>query len=302
MNILFIFVDGLGVGKNDPNSNPCTDPRLQIFNNFTDCERSTPLPSDGSMCFIDATLNTPGLPQSATGQTALLTGINPAEILGKHLSGFPNQKLRAIISEHSLLTRCSRRNISAAFINAYRPIFFEYGPEALLRYLSVTSIANWKAGLRFFSFDDLRQQRCIYHDFTNEDIIRKGFSVPRFSAAHAGRILANAAANYRFCLYEYFKTDRAGHKQELQPAADLLFQLEQFVLSTLEHTDLTRTLLFVTSDHGNIEDLSIKTHTRNPVPLFAWGWNAENLTDQVRTIQQLTPILNKFLINKYELT
>ena len=35
-----------------------------------------------------------GLPQSATGQTALFTGINAAQLLGRHLFGFPNQPFR----------------------------------------------------------------------------------------------------------------------------------------------------------------------------------------------------------------
>ena len=36
-------------------------------------------------------------------------------------------------------------------------------------------------------------------------------------------------------------------------------------------------LLVVTSDHGNLEDLSTKSHTRHPVPLVAWGADADAL-------------------------
>ena len=244
---------------------------------------------------IDCTLGIPGLPQSATGQTALYTGLNAAKILGKHLSGFPNQKLRDILTEHSILQKGIKAGKKAAFINAYRQLFFELGPEALIRFLSVTSIMNWKAGLKFFDMEDLQAERCIYHDFTNRELLKKGFKVPEFSPEKAGQILAHASHNYDFLLYEYFKTDRAGHKQDLSKAADLLIQLEQFILTVLKQIDLKETLLIVTSDHGNIEDISVKTHTKNPVPLMVWGKRKQEMLDGVESILGVTSSILKML-------
>lgn len=303
MNILFIFVDGIGVGLFNTESNPCTSKQLTIFNNFQDRSREKPLPYNGHVKFIDATLGVPGLPQSATGQSALLTGVNTAKILGRHLSGFPNQTLRDIIEKESILSVCNQQGLKTAFINSYRPIFFEVGPEALLRYLSVTSIANWKAGLPFFTFDDLRNERSIYHDYTNQEILQKELGdVPIFSPEKAGTILAKTAENYDFCLFEYFKTDHAGHAQNMNHAIELLAGLEKFILTTIEHLHLPDSLIFVTSDHGNIEDLSVRTHTRNPVPLLAWGHAAGELLSDVSSIKDIVPYITENLLRhvRYE--
>ena len=293
MRILFIFIDGLGIGKFDPTINPFTDNKFKLFNNFSNYPRETDIPVGGLCKAIDATLNSPGLPQSATGQTALLTGVNAAQLLGKHLSGYPNQKLRELLEEKSLLGKFNTQGKKAAFINAYRPVYFKLGPEALIKYLSVTSVANWKAGLKFFSLEDIKAGQSIYHDFTNADLIDKGFEVPFFSAEKAGTILANTSTSYDFCLYEYFKTDKAGHAQDMERAITLLLQLELFVLTVVKNTDLKDTLIIVTSDHGNIEDLSIKTHTRNLVPLIVWGKNASRLIEQVSAIQDVGRVLLK---------
>jgi 2,3-bisphosphoglycerate-independent phosphoglycerate mutase len=295
VKILFIFIDGLGIGENDESKNPCTSADIQLFNNFLSETYPKKLPFDGLAKSIDCTLGIPGLPQSATGQTALYTGLNAAKILGKHLSGFPNQKLRDILTEHSILQKGIKAGKKAAFINAYRQLFFELGPEALIRFLSVTSIMNWKAGLKFFDMEDLQAERCIYHDFTNRELLKKGFKVPEFSPEKAGQILAHASHNYDFLLYEYFKTDRAGHKQDLSKAADLLIQLEQFILTVLKQIDLKETLLIVTSDHGNIEDISVKTHTKNPVPLMVWGKRKQEMLDGVESILGVTSSILKML-------
>jgi len=288
VHIILIFIDGLGIGEKNPIKNPCTYKKITLFNNFLGDGFPKALPGDGLVKPIDCQLGIAGLPQSATGQTALYTGQNAAQILGKHLSGFPNQKLRDLLADYSISKRVSDLGKKAAFINAYRPIFFERGPEALLRFLSVTSIMNWKAGLKFFNFENLRAEKCIYHDFTNRELIRKKFRVPKFSAEKAGEILAQASNSFDFLLYEYFKTDRAGHKQDFTQAAHLLIELEKFIFAVLKNVNLTETMLVVTSDHGNIEDVSLKTHTKNPLPLMVWGDRKKEMLDGVESILSVT--------------
>jgi len=289
MRVLMIFVDGLGIGRFDSSANPCSHPDLSFFNNFSDQERSAPVPFDGMVLGLDATLGLPGLPQSATGQTALLTGVNAAALLGRHLNGFPNGKLREVIAQHSLLKAVRERGRSAAFINAFRPPFFDYDPFQIIRYLSVTSVCNLYAGLRFFDLDDLRARRCIYQDYTNEALRRRGHDVPLFSPQEAGSILGTQAAAYDFCLYEYFQTDRAGHAQDMQLATHLLRSLEQFLAAALARVDLAETLVVLTSDHGNIEDLSVKGHTRNLAMTLVWGREKEAFASGLGSILEVTP-------------
>jgi len=71
-------------------------------------------------------------------------------------------------------------------------------------------------------------------------------------------------------VFEYFATDKAGHAQDFDRAASALSALDGLVGGVLASLAPDQTLI-VTSDHGNLEDLSVKTHTRNPVPLLARG-------------------------------
>lgn len=296
MRVILIFIDGIGVGEFDRNKNPCANEQLSIFNNFWDYPRKIEIPYQGIVKSIDATLGISGLPQSATGQTTLLTGINASQKLGKHLSGFPNKKLREILASESILIKYKKSGKKPAFINAYRPLFFEVGPEKLIRRLSVTSVANWTAGLKFFSIEDVAAYRAIYHDFTNSDLVQKDFKLEPFSPQMAGEILAQSSAQYDFCLYEYFKTDSAGHAQNIDEAVKLLKHLEIFVISMLKRVDLNNTLVIITSDHGNIEDLSVKTHTMNPVQLIVWGISAEKFVSEVNSIRDISNVLNKMCL------
>lgn len=291
MKVIFIFIDGLGIGKKDQGINPCAQPTIQLFNCFLSDTFIKTLPFNGICKPIDAQLGIPGIPQSATGQAALFTGENAAKLLNRHLSGFPNQILRDLVANHSIHKKLTDRGKKPVFINVYRPIFFERGPEALLPFLSVTSIANWQAGLKFFDLEHLLAKQAIYHDFTNFELIKMGFNIPLFSAEEAGMILAQTSQHYDFCLYEYFITDCAGHAQNLELATQILLQLERFLMTILANIDLTQTLFLVTSDHGNIEDLTIKTHTNHPVPLLAWGKYNHELLKKSESLVDITPAL-----------
>lgn len=294
MRIIFIFIDGLGVGEFNVAKNPCASPQIKLFQIFQNDSLPKQLPFNGIASAIDAQLGAPGIPQSATGQTALFTGINAVEHVGGHLSGFPNPKLRSLIEHHSIFYQFKQQGKTPCFINAYRPIFFRLGPELLIRYLSVTSIMNWKAGLPFFNFKQIAQRHSIYHDFSNLELIKKGYHLPIFTASDAGEILAQQSQKYDLCLYEYFKTDWSGHSQNLSEAVALLERLEQFIITVLHHTDLSETLVLITSDHGNIEDLSRRSHTTNPVPLMLWGKGKDAIIDTIHSLVDITPCLCRF--------
>ena len=295
MRIIFIFIDGLGIGDNDLNRNPCAQSKIRLFNSFITDSFPKTIIFDGIVKPIDAKLDVPGIPQSATGQATLFTGINAAKLLNAHLSGFPNKELRFLLEKHSIHVILKNIGKRPAFINVYRPIFFEKGPENLIRFLSVTSIANWKADLQFFDFDHLLAEQAIYHDFTNLELIKRGFKVPLFSAEKAGQILARSSQNYDFCLYEYFKTDWAGHAKDLNYATQLLIKLERFIIALLNQLDMSKTLVILTSDHGNIEDLSVHTHTLNPVPLIVWGKYRNKLIARIESLTDVSPQLLKLV-------
>jgi len=290
-HILFIFVDGLGIGENNPAKNPCAQKGMQFFNNFLSESFPKQIPYNGIVMGIDATMGVAGLPQSATGQTALLTGVNTSALLGRHLNGYPNEKLRQLLAKKSVLKCFNQNGHSAAFINTFRPPFFDYNPFDIIRHLSATSVANLYAGLPFFNLDDLKAERSIYQEFTNRHLRDKGFDVPIFTPQKAGQILATQSSNYDFCLYEYFQTDIAGHTRDLNIALNEINKLEKFLDTVLANLNLTNTLVLLASDHGNIEDITVKGHTRNPAMTMIWGANNKKLAENLAQITDITPAL-----------
>jgi 2,3-bisphosphoglycerate-independent phosphoglycerate mutase len=290
MKAVLLFIDGFGLGRNDPSVNPCASETLRVLRCAEADGEVRPAPEGGILVAADACLGVEGLPQSATGQTALFTGENAQALLGRHLPGYPNAELRAVLAERSILKRLADAGFSARFINAYRPLFFRL-PETMKWRLSATTVATLAAGAPFFGLDDLRGRRCLYHDFTNESLIRRGIEAPRFTPEEAGEILARASGEHDFILFEHFLTDKAGHAMNREAARSLMEQLDRLVLALIRSLPPGEALVLVTSDHGNVEDLSVRTHTRNRVPVFAWGPGLERIAERVRTIADVAPAL-----------
>ncbi|MBK8166918.1 MAG: hypothetical protein IPK64_13325 [bacterium] len=295
---ILIFVDGLGWGAVDPAVNPQQAYGGGVFR-FGEAAAAlaAPVPAWGGgwARAIDAVLGVPGVPQSASGQTTLLSGINAQAAIGQHLTGFPNERLRDILREHSVLRQLARRGVPARFLNAFRPRFWDLEPQKQWT-LSATTVANLAAGLPFFTLDDVAAGRSIYQDFTNAELIARGFAVPPLTATQAGGVLARAAREGGgFTLYEYFLSDKAGHTGEAAVISGELAKLDDFVRATLVELEAElaggRALVLLTSDHGNLEDATTRRHTTNPVPLLAWGAGARDLLAGVTRLDQVTPVI-----------
>ena len=283
--VVLIFVDGLGVGDGGRD-----DPTRTYGGDLFDWSRS-----GAAWRPIDALLGISGIPQSATGQTSLFTGRNAQAVLGHHSTGFPGPVLREMLREHSLLKTLIEHSRSAAFLNAFRPLFWELS-EAKRWTLSASTVANLAADLPFFTLDDLASERSVYQDVTNGDLRRRGFDVPEWTPGHAGRVLARNVGRFDFTLFEYFKTDKAGHTQDRESCESVLQELDGFVRAYLEAVP-PGTLTLLTSDHGNIEDLGTRSHTINPVPLMAWG---PGETDALAACADLTDIA-PFILSRFVL-
>jgi len=287
MSTLFFFIDGLGIGKADPAVNPCVGRGLKYFNFSIDNMSS--MPHAGVVVPADANLGVEGLPQSATGQVTLFTGVNAARVLGRHLPGFPNEKLRQILKEKSLLLQVKKMGLKPVFINTFRAPFFDI-PEKTRWKMSASTCATLAAGIDFYDVDRVARDETLYHDYTNEGLISRGFSVPRFSADKAGQVLAASLNEFDFVLYEYFLTDKAGHARDMSVATAILQGLDEVLESLLCNTDLGKHTIIITSDHGNIEDFSAKPHTRNPVPIMIWGPGSEK-AQSLKSIEDVTPFI-----------
>jgi hypothetical protein len=236
-----------------------------------------------------------GRPQSASGQTTILTGVNAPAAIGHHKQGFPNKALLEIIRDHSIFRQLVGAGVRpVTFANAYAKRFFEERP----RWVSATTAAVEAADLPFRTLADLKNGVAIYQDFTNRVLIERGEDVAERSAEEAAIVLARLAAENRFTLYEYFITDKVGHSQDMETARLVLTLLSLFTRELLVRLDLLRTTVILTSDHGNIEDLSSRNHTLHPVPTIIWGVEREQIAALIKTVADFTPAIVESLTKK----
>lgn len=219
---------------------------------------------------VDPTVGVSGLPQSATGQAILMTGINiPAE-LGYHYGPKPNPAVAAYLKEATLFSRFAKEGKKAALLNAYPPRYF-HGIDSGKRLYSSIPLAVINAGLPLFKHDDLFAGRALSADFTGEGwrTMLGYLDAPVMDAPQAGQTLGTLAKEYDFALFEYWASDYAGHKQEMDDAIRLMETFDE-VLGGL--TEMWNDgLILVTSDHGNMEDLSTRKHTDADVPALVIG-------------------------------
>jgi len=276
MTILFIFLDGVGLGTDNPFINPFVRaemPNLQRLLGGQKLLASTaPFEGDhASLYALDASLGVNGLPQSATGQAVLLTGRNvPAEI-GYHYGPKPDKATAAHLQDGGIFGDLTRAGKRAALVNAYPPGYFQ-GIDSGKRIYSAIPLAVTKAGLSLFTTDDLLAGRAISADFTAE-AWRERMNLPDtpvLTLPEAGARLAALSKDYDFAFFEYWLTDYAGHGQDMEAAHALLEKFDIVLGGLLEAWD-DKNLILVTSDHGNLEDLSTRRHTPNPVPLLLMG-------------------------------
>lgn len=277
MRVLFLFLDGVGLGLDDPALNPFARADLPNLTGLLDGRRllaeSAPFQNGrASLLALDACLGVAGLPQSATGQAVLLTGRNiPAEI-GYHYGPKPDQATAATLEDGGIfgvLTRAGRR---AALVNAYPSAYFQ-GIHSGRRLYSSIPLAVTKAGLTLRRAEDLMAGKAIGADFTGQGWReRLGHSeTPLLSPPEAGRRLAELSAGLDFAFFEYWLTDYVGHGQEMDAAVRLLEQFDAVLGGLLSAWDDENGLVLLTSDHGNLEDVSTRRHTASPVPLLLVG-------------------------------
>jgi hypothetical protein len=296
--VLFVFVDGVGAGLPDPDVNPLARAEY-LLSRFAD-GTGAPLPAGGRAVLADARLGVPGRPQSATGHTTILTGENAPLLIGHHLLGFPNGRLRELLQERSIFRTVLERGGRAAFANAF--------PVAYLRFLgfdvpgepefelgkrrprpAATTVAFGAAGGRFRTWQEARAGTALPHDITGDRARGHGGQLPRREPAEAAEILLRIAHAHDFTLFEFFETDEAGHARSMELAADALARVDGLLRALLPGLGPEDSLV-VASDHGNVEDLSTRNHTLNPVPVLGFGAAAREI-DSVADLTGLAPVL-----------
>ena len=304
MRVLFIFLDGIGLGENDPAINPLARAKMPNLNALLDgrslIKDSAPFYGEhATLLAIDPAVGVSGLPQSATGQGILLTGINIPAKLGYHYGPKPNPEVAAFLKDGTLFSRFAKAGRKTALLNAYPPRYFD-GIDSGKRLYSSIPLAVTNAGLALFRHDDLFAGRALSADFTGEGWrTMLGFSEsPAMDPHHAGRKLATLSQAYDFSLFEYWASDYAGHKQEMETAIGLMETFDS-VLGGLIEVWNKAGLILVTSDHGNMEDLSTRKHTNANVPALVIGDKTarDEFTQDMKDLTDIAPAIWKTVMS-----
>lgn len=275
--LLFFFLDGVGLGNDDPEINPFSASTMPILQGLLGGKKlileTVPLEtSRATLLALDANLGVAGLPQSATGQATLINGKNvPAEI-GNHYGPKPNQAVAKIVSENNLFKRLKQNGLNVSFLNAFPPSYFEAIGSGKRLYGTI-ALAAARAGVPLRTIDDLRQGRALSADFTGVGMRErlKLKDIPIITPEDAGRRLSRLSEESSFSLFEYWLSDYAGHGQDMKAALELLGTFDRVMDGLIECWHDEEGLIVLTSDHGNLEDLSTRRHTDNPVPALIIG-------------------------------
>jgi hypothetical protein len=231
-------------------------------------------------------LGQPGAPQSATGQAALLTGLNVAAMIGQHYGPKPTPQIRGILEDGNLFSQILQRGGTAAFLNAYPPRYFESIRNGRRIHAAIPFAAE-TSGVRLRTAEDLQAGQALSADLTGEGwVAQPGFPpAPVYTPVEAGKRLAFLSSAYDLAWFDYWLTDLAGHRGSMAQAVALLQTFDLALGALIEEWKDRQDLIVLTSDHGNLEDLSKRGHTQNPVPALLIGPSnlrrpfAKNLTD-----------------------
>ncbi len=299
--LLILFLDGVGLGDDDPEINPFMQADLPTLRSLLGGRR--PVRANGGLSTrhatllpLDAQLGIPGLPQSGTGQTTILTGVNAPALLGRHYGPYPNQPLRDLLGNGSLFRQLLAAGQPVAFANAYPDRFLDRLGRGTER-LSANTRAALLAGLKLRGPVDLKAGRAVSALLTNEYWRNWGYDMPELSAAEAGAQLARLADDHALTYFEFWYTDVAGHRQDRELSLHVLNMLDQFIGGALDALDLSRSLLMVVSDHGNFEDWRTPKHTYNPALTLLAGAGHQTMASRLQSLQDVTPSVRAILLS-----
>jgi hypothetical protein len=157
--ILLLFMDGIGLGVDDPACNPFAACEMPTFEALLGSRKlvleTAPFKGDeATLLAVDPTLGLPGTPQSASGQAALLTGRNVPQEIGEHYGPKPNPPIQQILREGNIFSTVTQLGGKAALLNAYPPQYFE-AIERGHRLYSAIPLAVTTAGLKLMTADDI---------------------------------------------------------------------------------------------------------------------------------------------------
>ncbi len=291
IRLLFVFFDGVGLGSDDPEVNPFAAAWTPFLNGLLGggltaslLERLAP-----GLTFkrLDASLGYGGLPQSATGQTALLTGKNGAKAMNGHYGPWPGPTLKRVLEAGTLFSEVREQGGRAHLANAYPPGYFR-AVAAGKQKENVPVYAAKAAGLKLCGLEDYRAGNALSVDLTGAYLQGLEPDLPVLTPFETGRQLAGLAAQADFTFFDFWPTDATGHRGSFAEGVALVEKLDAFLSGVV--AALGDVTLLVTSDHGNLEDKTTRSHTVAPVPLLVVGPGADRFA-KASSLLHIAPLV-----------
>ena len=282
MKVVFLFVDGVGMRPPavDNPVNPEVCPTLCRLI----ARHSVP---------IDACLGVDGLPQSATGQSTMFTGVNTPKFMGRHCEGFPGPSLRQLIEKDNLFLQLKQRNLRFRLADAY---LVETADELVARrFKSVTTVMALTTPEAISTESDLLDENAVMQDLTRETVQDRRPDIPLVTPEDAAEHLFSIARGYDFTLFESFQTDVAGHSMAYNRACNVLRTYDRFLSTLTRLTEAAGITVMLTADHGNIEAMEERGHTKNPVPFVVFGPKEREIRAPVKSLADVTPAILRIL-------
>ena len=299
--VLVVFLDGVGVGDDDVAYNPLAAAVTPALDDLLEGRRlaASQLPFSGARASargLDATLGIEGLPQSGTGQAALLTGVNAAERFGRHFGPYTPTALRPLVESESFLAKVAAAGHSVTFANAYPQRLIAMasrGGKLPLPLRAAIVIAALGARVLTRHEPELMRGDAVASEITHGGW-REGLGMMELaevSARQAGQNLARIANAHDLTLFAHYATDGAGHLQDINAGVDSWQRVDEFIggLVPALRDDV---LLVVVSDHGNLEDARAQ-HTRNPALCIVAGRGHAEFVTQLASLMDLAPALSR---------
>ena len=281
MKLLFLFIDGVGLREqaldNPVNNEVCPQLCRLIANNSV---------------AIDACLGVEGLPQSATGQAAIFTGRNCSALMGRHCEGFPGPIIRNEIEKNNLFLELDSIGKKVCFADAYLIDSPEELP--LRRFKSASTVMALTLPKVIRTAEDLFNDNAVMQDITREMIQDRYPDIPIIAPQRAAEHLCKLANRHDFTFFEFFQTDVSGHSLDYERACAVLRIYDRFLAVVCRLAEMSGITVVVTSDHGNIENMSLRTHTFNKVPFIAKGPKAKELREGVSSLLDVKPAFLRF--------
>ncbi len=293
--VALLFIDGVGVGDPLDAVNPLVSDEF-LVSQFAD-GTGTALPRGGRRFDVDTTFGVPGRPQSASNQTAIFTGLPAPRLIGSHVLGYPNRPLTKLLADSSIVKTLLGHGRTVTFANSY-PIgyldalglarrpgtlgAFEM-PEKYKRRIkpSASTLAFAAGSIALRTLDDAVAGSGLTHDIVGAAAARRRFPTPERTPEEAAAIFWGLAAD--FTLFEHYLADEAGHAQDRTAALNALSTFDRFAREIVRLMPDDAQVL-ICSDHGNVEDLSTRSHTVNPVAVLSFGSRAPTSMQSVADV------------------